>query len=75
MTSIRRMASALMVAGALIIPAFASADEPTPMCDGEHEGKAPTADKSDAKHNSDKSGKKSDEKTDQKSDAKETDKS
>lgn len=66
---------ALIVAAALSVPAFAAADEASPLCDHEKmEGKTPTAEKSDNK-DTNKSGKKGDEKSDPKQDEKTADKS
>jgi hypothetical protein len=71
----RILGRALIVAAALSIPAFASADQASPLCDGEKgmEGKTPTAEKSESKDQN--KSKKSEDKSDQKSDEKETNKS
>ena len=71
----RILGRALIVAAALSVPAFAAADEASPLCDHEKmEGKTPTAEKSDSK-DTNKSGKKGDEKSDPKQDEKTADKS
>ena len=71
----RILGRALIVAAALSVPAFAAADEASPLCDHEKmEGKTPTAEKSDNK-DTNKSGKKGDEKSDPKQDEKTADKS
>ena len=63
----RVLGRALIVAAALSVPAFAAADEASPLCDHEKmEEKAPTAEKTDNKDNS--KAKKSDDKTEQKDD-------
>jgi hypothetical protein len=71
----RTLARALIAAAALSIPAFASADQASPLCDHEkaEEGKMPTAEKSDSKDNS--KAKKTEEKSDRKPVEKETNKS
>lgn len=73
MAPIRHVGRALIVAGALSLPALASAEQaPSALCDGDKmEEKEPTADKSDAKRDADKS----DEKSEPKPDVKESDKS
>ena len=74
MTSIRRMGRALIVAGALSLPSLAAAEAPTELCDGD-KMKEPTAEKSEAKTNTEKASKKVDEKPEQKPEQKEVDKS
>ena len=70
----RTLGRALIAAAALSIPAFASADSASPLCDHEkmEEGKTPTAEKSDPKDAN--KAKKSEDKSDQKQQQKETDK-
>ena len=77
MASIRHVGRALIVAGALSFSALASAEQaPTELCDGDKmEEKEPTAEKSDAKRNAEKSGKKVDDKAEPKPDVNEADKS
>ena len=56
---------ALIAAAALSIPAFASAEQASPLCDHEKmEGKTPTAEKSESKDST--KSKKTDDKTDPK---------
>ena len=56
---------ALIAAAALSIPAFASAEQVSPLCDHEKmEGKTPTAEKSESKDST--KSKKTDDKTDPK---------
>jgi hypothetical protein len=71
----RTLGRALIVAAALSLPAFASADQSTTLCDHEkmEEGKTPTADKSDPKDTN--KAKKTEDKSDQKPQDKQTDKS
>ena len=67
MTSIRRTAAALAVAAAFSLPTFASAEEPSALCDGDKaEHKQPTADQN--KQTSDRSEPKNDDKSKQKTD-------
>jgi hypothetical protein len=78
MASIQRLGRALIVASALLAPAFASADSSstTSLCDGEKtKEKEPTAEKSEPKRETDKSSKSSDDKAAPKPDAKEANKS
>jgi hypothetical protein len=68
MSAIRRSLQVLIVAGTLSLPVLASAEQaPTEACDGEKmKEREPTADKSDPKQNTDKSGKKSQDKSEPK---------
>ena len=69
MASIRRTGSALLVAAALSVPALASAEQASELCEGaKAEQKETTADRS-GKQSTDKSAKTGD-KSDQKSDSK-----
>ncbi len=79
MASIQRLGRALIIASALFVPAFASADASatTPLCVGEKmKEKDPTAEKGEpAKRQTEKAGKSTDDKSAPKQDAKESDKS
>lgn len=79
MALIRRMGRALIVAGALSLPALAAAEQaPSELCDGEKmkDPSAETADKRAPKQNADdKASKKADEKPEQKPEPKDSDKS
>jgi hypothetical protein len=70
MAPIRHLGRALIIAGALSIPALASAEQaPTALCDGDKmEEKEPTAEKSEATRDADKASKKIDDKSEQKRD-------
>jgi hypothetical protein len=72
MAPIRRIAGALVVAGALSLPGLAAAEQPTELCDGD-KMKEPTAEKSEPKQG-EKTSKKTDDKSEQKRDAKEAEK-
>jgi hypothetical protein len=76
MTTILRMARALLAVAVLGVPALVAADAPVELCDHE-KAQDPTADKSNAKQGDQgkSNDKKSDDKSDQKPDAKESDKS
>jgi len=74
MAPIRHLGRALIIAGALSVPALASAEQaPSALCDGDKmEEKEPTAEKSEAKRDADKASKKTDEKSEPKSDARQS---
>lgn len=79
MASIQRLGRALLIASALFVPAFASADSSatTPLCEGEKmKEKDPTAEKGEpAKRQTDKASKSTDDKSAPKQEPKESDKS
>jgi hypothetical protein len=74
MAPIRHLGRALIMVGALSVPALASAEQaPTALCDGDKmEEKEPTAEKSEPKRDADKASKKTDDKSEQKSDARQS---
>lgn len=76
MAPIRILGRALVVAGALSIPALASAHDATSLCEGgKMEEKEPTAEKSSSKRDADKADKKADDKSAPKAGAKDANRS